>query len=84
MVAHVPRCAAFEECVECYFAPSDKAKADLKALVEAAQAVLEGDDPCPECGEDPGEGEGLCSDGCSRNALVIALRPFDTEVGGKA
>lgn len=36
MVAHVPRCASFEECVECYFAPSEKAKEDLKERVVAA------------------------------------------------
>lgn len=48
----------------------------LRALVLAAWAVLEGDDPCPDCGQEPEEGEGLCEEGCRRRALVVALRPF--------
>ena len=52
---------------------------EVSDLVEAAWALLEGDDPCPSCGEEPQEGEGLCSPECPRNALTVALRPFDAD-----
>jgi len=55
----------------------EESRAQTIALVKAAWSVLHTDGECTECGEEPQEGEGLCSDGCSRNALVIALRPFD-------
>lgn len=60
--------------------PDNPKMGAIARLVEAANGVLETDqDPCVMCGQDIGEGEGLCSPECCMNELVIALRPFQAE-----